>query len=447
MRCGERQVADVEFEAFRVLPFFPAALLLVVVSIANADASTVDTMTVEGFDGGFGHGLLGVGHETKPAVDTSVVGQDNAVGHVAVGFEQVAEFVGADFARQTADEETGAGRRSLTATAATTAALALEAEVGALPTVFTDVGCDERGTTGRPLGKHGFGSGAPALARVVEGAGALVEFSPASAEVVGEGTVGLVAARRTLDVPIAVQLCVQVVTARGANGVEHAAVIPLSEVKANHGFDFLDHGSADVAPAHGVGGLVHEPVNQTGDKELAVEVLRLNGSGLAFDGENHGFTVLLVELHHFAQHRVANDRRHDGLGGGDGNGAVVNVDVADHGGDDVAVSKGGPFAVFVFAFFGDDASWGDEARRHVSHSCRRHGPRWVARRSLNGCERSLLLNPPYGLFIGFLRESCVPLSVKPPALDVRRSGSFCMVLVDGWKAEFGSQHGFGFPSV
>ena len=104
--------------------------------------------------------------------------------------------------------------------------------------------------------------------------------------------------------------------------------------------------------------------------------------GLAFDGENHGFTVLLVELHHFTQHRVANDRRYDGLGGGDGNGAVVNVDVADDGGDDVAVSKGGPFAVFVFAFFGDDASWGDEARRHVSHSCRRHGPRWVARRSL-----------------------------------------------------------------
>ena len=67
---------------------------------------------------------------------------------------------------------------------------------------------------------------------------------------------------------------------------------------------------------------------------------------------------------------------------GDGNGAVVNVDVADHGGDDVAVSKGGSFAVFVFAFFGDDASWGDEARRHVSHSCCRHGPRWVAHRSL-----------------------------------------------------------------
>ena len=48
LRCGERQVADVEFEAFGVLAFFPAALLLVVVSVANADAATVDAMTVEG---------------------------------------------------------------------------------------------------------------------------------------------------------------------------------------------------------------------------------------------------------------------------------------------------------------------------------------------------------------------------------------------------------------
>jgi hypothetical protein len=31
--------------------------------------------------------------------------------------------------------------------------------------------------------------------------------------------------------------------------------------------------------------------------------------------------------------------------------------------------------VFVFAFLGDDASRGDEARRHNSHSIRRHGPK------------------------------------------------------------------------
>jgi hypothetical protein len=37
----------------------------------------------------------------------------------------------------------------------------------------------------------------------------------------------------------------------------------------------------------------------------------------------------------------------------------------------------------VFALFGDDASGGDEARRHVSHSLCRHGPKWVAHRSLN----------------------------------------------------------------
>ena len=164
--------------------------------------------------------------------------------------------------------------------------------------------------------------------------------------------------------------------------MKHAAVVALSEVEANHGFNFLDDGTADVSSAHGVGSLVHEAVNQSGDKELAVEVLRLNGAGLAFDGEDHGLTVLLVELDHLAKHRVANDRCHDGFGGRHGNGAVVNVDVADHGGDDVAVSEGGSFAVFVFALFGDDASWGDEARRHVSHSCRRHGPRWVAHRSL-----------------------------------------------------------------
>ena len=92
--------------------------------------------------------------------------------------------------------------------------------------------------------------------------------------------------------------------------------------------------------------------------------------------------MLLVELDHFAQDRVAGDRSHDGFGGRNRNRAAVDVDVANHGGDDVAVCKGGSFAVFVFALFGDDASGGDDARRHVSHSCGWHGPRWVAHRSL-----------------------------------------------------------------
>ena len=83
----------------------------------------------------------------------------------------------------------------------------------------------------------------PALTRVVECAGALVEFSPASAEVVGEGTVGLVAAGRTLDVPITVQLCVRGLPQRGKwRGAR--AVVPL-EVKADHG-STLDDGSADI---------------------------------------------------------------------------------------------------------------------------------------------------------------------------------------------------------
>ena len=59
------------------------------------------------------------------------------------------------------------------------------------------------------------------------------------------------------------------------------------------------------------------------------------------------------------------------------------MDVADHRRDDVAVCEGCSFAVFVLALFGDDASGGDEARRHVSHSLCRHGPKWVAHRSLN----------------------------------------------------------------
>ena len=68
------------------------------------------------------------------------------------------------------------------------------------------------------------------------------------------------------------------------------------------------------------------------------------------------------------------------------------MDIADNGGDDVASCNGGTFAVFVFAFFGDDATRGDETLRHNSHSICRYGSKWVARRSLFCGEGSLLLN-------------------------------------------------------
>ena len=218
--------------------------------------------------------------------------------------------------------------------------------------------------------------------------------------------------------------------------MEHAAVIPLGS-QGEPRVHFLDHGSADVSwrMASEVG------MNRSTicDKELAVEVLRLDGSA-CLDGEIMA-SPFFCWLHHFAQHRVANDRRHDGL---EGNGAVVKVDVADHGGDDVAVSKGGPFKCSC------SPSLAMMLGGRGSPSCFSFlSQAWpeVGRTPFAEWMRGSPLNPPYGSFIGFLRESCVPLSVKPPALDVRRSGSFRMVLVDGWKAEFGSQHGFGFPSV
>ena len=54
-------------------------------------------MAVKCSDGGVRHGFLGVGHEAKAAVHAGVVGQHNAVGHVAVGLEQFTKFVGTDF--------------------------------------------------------------------------------------------------------------------------------------------------------------------------------------------------------------------------------------------------------------------------------------------------------------------------------------------------------------
>ena len=113
--------------------------------------------------------------------------------------------------------------------------------------------------------------------------------------------------------------------------MEHTAVVSLAEIKANDRFDLLHEGAADISSAKCVGGLVHESVNQSGDEELTVEVLGLNGARFALNGEDHRFTVLFVELDHFAQDGVAHSGFDDGFGGGDGNGAVVNVDIADHG--------------------------------------------------------------------------------------------------------------------
>ena len=50
LRCGERQVADVEFETLGLLSFLLATLFLVVVSVSDTDAATVDAVAVEGLD-------------------------------------------------------------------------------------------------------------------------------------------------------------------------------------------------------------------------------------------------------------------------------------------------------------------------------------------------------------------------------------------------------------
>ena len=65
--------------------------------------------------------------------------------------------------------------------------------------------------------------------------------------------------------------------------------------------------------------------------------------------------MLFVQFHHFAQDGIAHDGFNNRFGRGHRNGVTLNVDIANNGGDD-ASCDGGSFAVFVFAFFGDDAS-------------------------------------------------------------------------------------------
>ena len=138
----------------------------------------------------------------------------------------------------------------------------------------------------------------------------------------------MVAAVAALHVPIAVKFSMEVASARRANGVQHAAVVPFSEVEANNGFDLFDDGTANIPSAHGVRCLVHESVNQSGDEELSVEMLGLQRTGFTFHAQNHGFTVLFVEFHHFAKDGVADRRLNDGFRGGDADGAVFHADVS-----------------------------------------------------------------------------------------------------------------------
>ena len=203
----------------------------------------------------------------------------------------------------------------------------------------------------------------------------MVEFGPARTVIVSEGTIGLVAASVAFDVPVSIKFGLKCVAAGRANGMEHAAIVAFTEIKANHGFDLFDDGTADISAAQSIGGLVHKAVNQSGDKELSVEVLRLERARFSFNAEDHGLSVLFVEFDHFAEYSIANGGLNDWFGGCHGNGITLNVDIANDGGDDVSSCNGGTFAVFVFAFLGDDASRGDEARRHNSHSIRRHGPK------------------------------------------------------------------------
>ena len=249
LRCGERQVPDVEFETLGLLSFLSSTFLLVVISVSNTDAATVDSVAVKGLDGGLGHGFLGVGDKAEASVHTGVIGQHNTIGHVAVGLEQFTEFIGANISGQAAHEESGAGGSSLASAATASTTLAFKAEVGALSSVFTNIGGDEGGSAGRAFGEHGFSSSAPALARIVQSARPLVEFGPASAEVVGQGSVGLIATGGALDVPIAIEFGLKGITARWANGVEHTAIVSLAEIEANDRLNFLHDGTADVSSA------------------------------------------------------------------------------------------------------------------------------------------------------------------------------------------------------
>ncbi len=224
----------------------------------------------------------------------------------------------------------------------------------------------------------------------------MVKFGPTRPVVVGQGTVGLVAAGRALHVPVPVQLGLKNVATGRTNRMQDAAIVALSEVQSNHGFDLFDDGPAHISSSKSVGGLVHEAVNQSGHEELAVEMLGLNGTRLAFNRQDHGLAVLFIEFDHLAQHGIAHAWFHDVLGRKDMDGATIVVHGADDRCYDVAVGQSRPFAVFVLAFFGKDASWCDEARRHVSHFLGKRGPRWVARRSPVKGGGSFLFNPPYG---------------------------------------------------
>ena len=58
--------------------------------------------------------------------------------------------------------------------------------------------------------------------------------------------------------------------------MENTAVVSLTEIKTNHGADILDECTAHIPSTERIGRLVHEAVHKSGDKELAVEVLRLD---------------------------------------------------------------------------------------------------------------------------------------------------------------------------
>ena len=103
----------------------------------------------------------------------------------------------------------------------------------------------------------------------------MVKFGPTSTVIVRKGTVGFVDAGLAIDVPISIKFSLEGVAAGWANGVEYTAIVPFTEIKANHGFDLLDDGSTNISTAKRIGGLVHEAVNETGHKELTVKVLRL----------------------------------------------------------------------------------------------------------------------------------------------------------------------------
>ena len=168
-------------------------------------------MSVQCLCGGVSHGLGGVGDETEPSVLPGIVGENNAIRHVAVSLEQGSEFFCANVPWKATDEQSGAWGCTGRA-AATAAALAFESEVGAFSSVFPHVGGNERRPSSGTFGKHGFSSSTPTLSCVVESAGALVKFSPPCAVIVGKCTVRLMAAGWTQHVPIPVLVRLQAVS-------------------------------------------------------------------------------------------------------------------------------------------------------------------------------------------------------------------------------------------